>query len=121
MWITTGNSGLVFVQTVNGLLIIHPIAKIKIVVIEKFEKRKSQIGINSGNFNTFSWWIHLQLLQFPERIFSFIVFHLRLLSLIIPIWLFPFFHFSKTMLLQSGVNVKIYIHISSECFMIFMV
>ena len=40
------------------------------------EKGKSQIGINSANLATFSWWIYLQQLHFPAGIFRFIVFHL---------------------------------------------
>ena len=42
----------------------------------KMKKGKSQIGINSANLATFSWWIHLQPLHFPAGIFSFIVFQL---------------------------------------------
>ena len=40
------------------------------------KKGKSQIGINSANVATFSWWIYLQQLHFPAGIFRFIVFHL---------------------------------------------
>jgi len=46
------------------------------VVIEKWKKRKSQIGINSANLATFLWWILFQPLHFPAGIFSFIVFQL---------------------------------------------
>ena len=42
----------------------------------KMKKGKSQIGINSANLATFSWWIHLQSLHFPAGIFRFIVFQL---------------------------------------------
>ena len=37
------------------------------------ESATCQIGINSANLATFSWWTHLQPLHFPAGIFSFIV------------------------------------------------
>ena len=91
----------------------------------KMKKGKSQIGIISANLATFSWWIHLQplnsALKFPVLL-SFIFktiansnrkirrpcadaanLFIRLISLIDSYLLFPFFHFSKTTLLQLGV------------------
>ena len=90
------------------------------------KKGKRQVGINSANLATFSWWIHLQSLHFPAGIFRFFqifsfIFEtiansnrqvrrpcadtanefFRLISLINSY--LAICHFSKTTLLQLGV------------------